>query len=130
MKILYFSPRECWPLNTGARLRDYHLSRQLARKASVTYLGLRSPKEPAEEHPPLEDGFAEVVIAPRAPPYSFPNLIRGAMGPDSITVLNYWSREGASTLARILASNRFDTIQIEGVHLFRYVPMIRAAAPG
>ncbi|HEY7547164.1 MAG TPA: hypothetical protein VID27_19880, partial [Blastocatellia bacterium] len=30
-RILYFAPRECWPLNTGAKLRNYHLSRELGR---------------------------------------------------------------------------------------------------
>jgi len=130
MKILYFSPRECWPLTTGARLRDYHLARALGRNAAVTYLGLRAPQEPAEELPPAEAGFAEVVIALRRPPYRLFDLIRGAAGPHPVTVLNYWSSEAVAALERILRSARFDTVQIEGVHLIRYLPVIRSAAPG
>src|SRR2546427_10006070 len=39
MRVLYFAPKECWPPNTGARLRNYYLARELARHARVTYLG-------------------------------------------------------------------------------------------
>jgi hypothetical protein len=70
MRILYFSPRECWPLTTGARLRDYHLARQLTSHAAVTYLGMRPPHDPAEELPPASSGFEKVVIVPGDRPYT------------------------------------------------------------
>ena len=35
MRILYFATHAAWPLTTGARLRDYHLARQLGSRCSV-----------------------------------------------------------------------------------------------
>jgi glycosyltransferase involved in cell wall biosynthesis len=129
MNILYFSPRECWPLTTGARLRDYYLARELARNASVTYLGMRAPQAPPEAPPPSEAGFAEVAIAPRERAYGLLRLLRGAAGPLPVTILNYWSHQVAAALERILRSARFDTVQIEGVHLLPYVALIRKTSP-
>ncbi len=40
MRVLYFSPRICWPTISGAHLRDYYFSRTLARNTDLTYVGL------------------------------------------------------------------------------------------
>ena len=45
MRLLYFAPRTCWPPNTGAMLRNYHLARSLARHARVTYLAFADDDE-------------------------------------------------------------------------------------
>src|SRR5215813_15015985 len=37
-QFLYFAQRECWPPDTGQKLRNYYLARELARRARVTYL--------------------------------------------------------------------------------------------
>ena len=93
MRILYFSPRKCWPVNSGARLRDYQLARQLARRASVTYIGLFDPGEQA--HEPENDGFdppeaifERSLLLPRPSAYKAWNLLRGLAGPTPVTVLN------------------------------------------
>jgi glycosyltransferase involved in cell wall biosynthesis len=127
MKVLYFSPRECWPLTTGARLRDYHLARQLALESTVQYLGLRQPGDPSPEHPPAEAGFERVFTLTKDRSYTVPKLIRGMSGPLPVTILNYWSPAVASELRRVLEDGHFDTVQMEGIHLFSYLPVIRAA---
>ena len=45
MRVLYVSPRICWPLISGAHLRDFYLARQLSRKATLTYIGLDAGAE-------------------------------------------------------------------------------------
>lgn len=126
---MYFSPRECWPLNTGARLRDYHLASQLARRARVTYLGLRAHMEPPADPPPDSSGFEHVIVAPREPAYTPWKLLRGFTGPHPVSTLNYWSAAAETALTQTLDAG-FDTVQIEGVHLVQYLPAIRAHAPG
>lgn len=49
MNLLHFVPRESWPLNTGARLRNYYLARELARRASITFLGFADGDERAPD---------------------------------------------------------------------------------
>jgi glycosyltransferase involved in cell wall biosynthesis len=128
MKLLYFAPHQIWPVNTGARLRDYQLARQLAARSSVTFVEMRRSKE--EPHiPPNDSGLASVVTLDKGRTYTPSKIIRGLAGPIPVTILNCWSLESASQLADLLRSRQFDAVQIEGVHLVEYLPMIREA-PG
>ncbi len=44
---MHFVPRVPWPLNTGAKLRNYHLAREIARRAHVTLLAFSENGEQA-----------------------------------------------------------------------------------
>ena len=128
MRILYFSPRQCWPRDTGAKLRDYYLASQLAARCPVTYLGLRDPSEVSPEPPVAESGFAAYHSVARESTYTVSKLVRGLIGPTPLTVLNYSSARVSEMLAEILQAGSFDAVQMEGVHLSAYLPVIRAAA--
>ena len=125
LRILYFSSRECWPLNTGARLRDFHLARELARRASVTYLGLRNPQDPPPIPPPAE-AFSSSLVSKDAA-YTPGKLLRGLVGPAPVNVLNCWTARAVAELRRLLDGQSFDTVQVEGVHLTPYLPHIRSS---
>ena len=130
MRILYFSSRECWPLNTGARLRDYHFARELSRRANVTYLGLRNPKDPPPVKPPAESGFEQHRLIEKDPSFSPMKLVRGLGGPVPVTVLNNWSPRILAGLERTVRDGAaFTSVQIEGMHLLQYLPALRKA-PG
>ena len=128
MRILYFSPRQCWPRDTGAKLRDYYLASHLAARCPVTYLGLRDPSEASCEPPHAESGFAAYHGVARESTYTASKLLRGLIGPTPLTVLNYSSAHVSRMLAEILQAGSFDAVQMEGVHLSAYLPVIRAAA--
>jgi polysaccharide biosynthesis protein PslH len=129
LRILYFSPRECWPPNTGARLRDFHLATQLARRGEVVYLGLRNRQDPPRVDPPAESGFADYRVVERNASFSLPNLLRGFVGPAPVTLLNYQCRSARAELVRLLRNRKFDSVQIEGVHLLDYVDIVRRESP-
>ena len=128
MKILYFAPHQFWPLTTGARLRDYQLARKLAARGPVTFVEMCSA---GEEHqaPPEDAGFSSAVTLYKDRMYTPSKIARGLAGPIPLTVLNCWSPQSASQLADVLRSRPFDTVQIEGVHLMEYLPIIQEA-PG
>jgi glycosyltransferase involved in cell wall biosynthesis len=67
------------------------------------------------------------VTVPRDQGYSFGKLLRGAVGRVPLPLLNYTSEEMKQALARMLAENTFNIIQIESIHLMNYLPVIRAA---
>jgi glycosyltransferase involved in cell wall biosynthesis len=126
MRILYFAPHQIWPINTGARLRDYQLARQLAARSSVTFIEMcHAGEEP--RIPPDDSGFADIVTLYKDVTYTPSKILRGLAGPTPVTVLNCWSPRSASQLANVLRSQQFDTVQIEGVHLMEYLPIIREA---
>lgn len=132
MRLLYFSSRVCWPLTTGARIRDYQLAKHLSLRADVHYAGLCAAGDsPAPA--PAGCGFEQSLWS-RENAYSAGNLLRGLLGPLPVTVLNYTSQRIKGDLARILEGGNFeggnfDSVQLEGVHLVEYVALIRKLSP-
>lgn len=142
MRVLYFAPKEPWPTTTGALVRNYYLARELARKASVTYLAFTDDtnlpingdsaisQEGAAELKREVDPMAwceEVFTVRRESDYTLAKLVRGAVGRVPVTVLNYTTRAMGQELGRILDSQDFDVVQVESIHLALYLPIIRSA---
>lgn len=133
MRVLYFSPRDCWPVTTGARVRDFHLARQLALHGPLTYMGFTGPEGRGpgpvwrERLEPLCN--SETVLVRRPAAYAPVALLRGILGPTPISVLNYTSPVMMRELERAFGEHSFDAIQIEGVHLFAYVALLRRLTP-
>ena len=128
MRILYFSTRDCWPPRSGGRLRDFHLTRELSRRAEVTYLGFkRSPESDIYRGPLCAESHVKAIIVPRGPGYGVTALARGLTGPLPATIVNFVSARMKWELEQILDQDDFDVVQIEGVHLFPYIDAIRAA---
>ena len=128
MNLLYFAPHQLWPLNTGARLRDYQLARQLAARASVTFIEM-CHRDEQHSGPPEDSGFTRVVTLSKDRMYTPAKFMRGLAGPIPVTVLNCWSLQSASKLAEVLGSGQFDTVQMEGLHLMQYLRIVHEA-PG
>jgi len=126
MKLLYFAAHQMWPLTSGNRLRDYHLARELAKRASVTFVEMcHSGEQPSS--PPSDRAFDEIVSLRKGASYTPGKILRGLAGPSPLTVLNYFDAKSANQLATLLERNRFDTVQIEGIHLSGYLDVIKAA---
>jgi polysaccharide biosynthesis protein PslH len=124
IKSLFFVPQQLWPANTGARLRNLQLARQLALQCSVTVAELR-PAEEDQNVSPDDFGFSRILTLPKSSTYTASKIARGLVGPTAVTILNCWSAEAASELVGLFRSCKFDTAQIEGVHLLKYLPLIR-----
>lgn len=123
MRILYFATHPLLPLTSGNRLRDFYLSRELAKREDVTFVEFC---EPGEELSRLLDDlpFEEVVSLSKPPGYRAWNLVRGLTGPTPLTVLNYFDSAAEMKLQALLNRQRFDTVQLEGVHLTPYLRVI------
>jgi len=133
MRVLYLSPRVCWPLRSGAHLRDFYLAREIASHAVLTYVGLETEQSSkrsgmGREHLP-ELNEAEVVRLYRETGYSGVNLLRGFIGPAPVSILNFTTKTGMDCLERLLQEQTFDAVQVENVHLIAYAQRIRQIAP-
>ena len=122
MRVLQLAPRVCWPLDTGAKLRNYHLARVLARDARVTLLAF-GDSAGAE----LRDVYAETVTVPRGSGYSLGKLLRGAVGRTPLPLLNYTAQEMSDAVSLLFTENEFDLVQVESIHLMNYLRTIRAS---
>lgn len=124
MRVLQMAPKVCWPLDTGAKLRNYHLARVLSERASVSLLAFSDSEETFE----LPEGTYERVVAvQRDPGYTPGKILRGAVGRTPISLLNYTTNPMKQALARMLGEHDFDVVQIESIHLMGYLPTIRSA---
>ncbi len=128
MKLLYFALHPIWPLNSGARVRDFQLARYLAAHASVTFVEMHFSGD-SHHDPPDDSGLADIVGLEKERTYSLSKIVKGLAGPVPVTVLNCWASQSASKLEQVLQSRQFDTVQVEGVHLIEYLPIIQGA-PG
>ncbi|HBB98180.1 MAG TPA: glycosyltransferase [Blastocatellia bacterium] len=124
LRVLQFAPRTPWPLDTGAKLRNYHLARILAMQARISLLAFGDEQN---ETSALERVYEGIVTVPRLAGYSFAKVLRGAVGRTPLPLLNYTTNEMSKTLAHVLAKNDFDIVQVESIHLINYLPVIRAA---
>ena len=120
MRILFLSPRQCWPALSGAKLREYHLARALSRRAELTYVYFA---EPGEEVLTAKDlPFATRIVAvPKPRVYGPWNLVRGITGKWPLPVLNYTSRQMIAALSRLDSKPGFELVHLDSIHMFRYV---------
>jgi polysaccharide biosynthesis protein PslH len=121
MRILFLSPRQCFPARSGAKLREYHFLRALGASAEVTYLYFSDPgSEPltVSELPFCREVFA----VPKPSAYGLANNVRGIFGRWPLSILNYTSPEMSAVATRVLLPGGFDLIHLDSIHMIRYAP--------
>jgi polysaccharide biosynthesis protein PslH len=123
MRILFLSPRQCWPPTSGAKLREYHLARVLGSQAEISSLFFSSPGLP----PPTTADLPfcrDIVSVPRPRAYTPAKLVRGLVGRWPLPVLNYTSPEMEAALLRLLQERQFDLVQFESIHMAAYARLL------
>jgi sugar transferase (PEP-CTERM/EpsH1 system associated) len=123
LRLLQIAPRVPWPLDTGAKLRNYYLARALVGSVSVTLVAFGDDTSNGR----LNEAYRRIVTVPRSESYSAGNMLRGAIGRTALPLLNYTTPEMAEALQRVLAEEDFDLVQVESIHLMNYLPALRAA---
>src|SRR3954454_7758623 len=96
MHILYLATRVCWPVRSGAHLRDFHVAKHLAENSKLTYIGLDAAEDDSIQQPVCTEqiealGNAEVLRIRRNTGYSVGAMLRGFVGPRPLNALNYTS---------------------------------------
>jgi len=124
MRVLHFAPRVCWPLDTGAKLRNYHLARVISRDARVTLLAFSEDDRPLTD---LAEIYEQVIAIRRSPGYTPAKILRGAVGRTPLSLLNYTTGAMKQALERALTGHDFDVVQMESIHLMAYLPLIHSA---
>ena len=129
VRILFLSPRQCWPTLSGAKLREYRFLRALAGRAEVTYLHFTDPgAEPlTREDLPF---CQEVVAIPKPPAYGPGKLVQGVLGRWPLPILNYTSQEMSAAVDRLTRANAYDLIHLDLIHMIRYGEAIARRAEG
>lgn len=131
MNLLFLTPAPPLPADQGAKLRARALVAAAAQHHRVDLLSFRLPDRPADM-----DGLralcANIRLVDAPPPRS--RLARAwslLIGVDPLPDLarRFWSAEFSDALGELLARGRYDVVQIEGLELMGYAPMVRAWSP-
>jgi len=129
MRVLFLSPRQCWPAISGAKLRDYYFARALGQRHELTYLHFREPGAPAI--PPGDLPFARQVMSVSKPnAYSAAKIARGLIGRWPLPILDYTSPEMDRILRQVLTGQRYDLVHLDIVQLAGYAAAIDQYAGG
>jgi polysaccharide biosynthesis protein PslH len=123
LRLLQIAPRLPWPLDTGAKLRNYHLARALAAHMNVTLAAFGEDSSNGQ----LNEAYQRIVTVPRTETYSVGNMLRGAIGRTPLPLLNYTTPEMADALRKLIPEERFDLVQVESIHLMNYLTALRAS---
>jgi polysaccharide biosynthesis protein PslH len=119
VRILFLSPRQCWPATSGAKLREYHLARALSRCAELTYVYFAEAG--AERLTARDLPFAAHIIpVPMHRAYGPWKIVRGIAGRWPLPVLNYTSPLMTAALSRLDASPGYDLAHLDSIHMIRY----------
>lgn len=124
LRVLILAPKPFHPANTGARIRNLNLSRQLARNCELTFLSFA---DSGEQSVAADDEEFKVLSVPGPGRYTPGNLLKGIFGKLPVTVLKYTTSRMERVLEQLLDREDFDIVQIESIHLFGYLPVIRRA---
>ena len=119
VRILFLSPRQCWPTRSGAKLREYHFLRALAQRGQVTYLHFTDPD--AEPLTRKDLPFCQEVVAiPKPPAYGPAKLVQGVFGRWPLPILNYTSAEMSAAVDRLTSTDAYDLVHLDLIHMIRY----------
>ena len=115
MRILWLKSDLLLPLDTGGKLRTWHLLRHLARRHDVTYLAFADPDTPAGDIEGMRAVAHEIVTVPRRDPVKrsaafYGDVARRLFDPLPYAVGKYRSRAYRSALSDLLATRTFDLI--------------------
>jgi glycosyltransferase involved in cell wall biosynthesis len=129
-KILILTPQLPYPSHQGTSLRNFHIIRGLAERHEITLLSFlenNQTDDPAAIEPLLALCAVHTVPVPaRSTAQRLWQLV-STRRPDMAHRL--YSESFAAELRRLLAANRFDIVQVEGIELARYMGIIRAISP-
>ena len=131
MRLLWMKSDVLLPLDTGGKLRTWHLMRHLAARHDITYLGFSTPDQRREHIEGMHEVARAVHVVPRSHPAKGSlNFYAGAaahlLDPLPYAVGKYRSRAFRRRLDELLRREAFDLIVcdflVPAVNLPRRLP--------
>lgn len=125
--ILFLTPQLPYPPQQGTALRNYYILRGLAESHRLALLSF--VEEPPADLAPLRDlcQRIELVSLPGRTTRQRLERLLGDPQPDMAHRLQ--SQPFEQALRQMLSQERYDVVQVEGIELARYIPLIRQVSP-
>jgi len=124
-RILFLTPQLPYPPEQGTAIRNYNLIREVASRHKVALLSFAHSMRPLSSVNPLRQICSPLCAVP-FPIRSTRDRLRTLLttrAPDMAHRLR--SAEFASSLRKLLTEESFDLVQVEGIELAPYIPLMR-----
>ncbi len=123
-RILFLTPQMPYPPEQGAAIRNYNLIVQVAAQHEVALLSFA--QDASQDAGPLGGPCRPLVRVPMPPERSAGERLRTLFTtgkPDM--ALRLYSPAYAQALRELLTTEAFDVVQVEGIELACYLPLVR-----
>ncbi|HLI25997.1 MAG TPA: glycosyltransferase [Chloroflexota bacterium] len=139
MKVLWLTPQLPWPLDQGARIRNYHLLRAVAARHCVDLLSLDAASPPLSTPAARAESAADAIPAPLATlcrrverfpaPYrTRRDRLRTLLtSPLPDLAWRAWQPALARRLRALLAVERYDLVHLSSLEMMPYRRLLPAA---
>ena len=127
MNILYITPRLPYPLDTGAKIRTFHLIKNVSKFHSVTLLSFYEKQEELDYIPKLQEYCKEIIPILNRSTHGIHLLGRLALSLiDTLPfcVAKYTSESMRYELERLLKGRKFDVVHFDHLHMGQYLSSI------
>ncbi len=121
MRLLFLTPQSPYPPRQGTAIRNWGLISQFARRHRVSLLTFGAPGHVPE---PLAAACADVTVVP-APARSMTRRVADLALGRADLARRLWSPAFAQALDERLRRDAFDGVQLEGLELSAYLPIIQ-----
>ncbi len=126
MKVLFLAPQLPWPLDQGARIRNYHLLRAVAAVGTVDLLALDASGEPPAPLAALCRRVEAFPLPARRPAQRLATLVRSGL-PD--LAHRAWQPALAARLRALTAAETYDVVHVSSLEMMPYRLALAPRAP-
>ncbi len=129
MKILHLTNKPPWPAKDGGAIAILNMVRgfsSLGHRVTILSMNTRKHHTSREEIPEKVAGLADFYLAEVPAEISIPGALWNlCFSKEPYNAIRFISEEYKSALIRLLKGKSFDIIQLEGLYLCPYIPVIR-----
>jgi glycosyltransferase involved in cell wall biosynthesis len=119
------TPRVPYPLDAGTSLRNFRLLQAAAREHEVHLLSFADRPLRTDHLEVLQSVCRRVELRPVPPHPTHRRLVRTLSSRLPDMAYRRWSPAFAEALRSLLAEERYDLVQVEGIEMARYLPFAR-----
>jgi polysaccharide biosynthesis protein PslH len=129
MKILFLTPQRPFPPQQGTQIRIFHLLKALAGPHQIDLLSFARRGEAIELTSPLRQLCGRMTLLPvprRGRARRLLQFLSSSL-PDVARRLE--ANVFGTAIRQLVPSGHYDVIQVEGIEMARYFPLIKAVSP-
>lgn len=122
LDILFFQTDFPYPLNSGGRLRTFHLLKELSKTNNISMISFADSSVTAADIHAMEQNCSDVVPIRFIRKHSIIRMVKSILTGTPYKVLQYSSAAFADAVCDLIGRKKFDVVFSEHPYLAQYIP--------